>query len=248
MIGFLFSHYPLSLHHSLTDNSMQLQLVVFDLAGTTVKDNQDVHKVLQAALAKVGVHISMEEANLIMGIPKPVAIRQLLEDKNFNEITDNLIEEIHSDFVKQMISFYETDESVGEKEGVSETFAVLKAKGIKVAVDTGFDRPITNAVLKRMGWVEKNLIDTSVTSDEVEQGRPAPDLIYEAMKRTGITNVLSVAKVGDTSSDMNEGTRAGCKWVVGVTTGSYTREGLMNEPHTHLIDQLPELLPILGIS
>lgn len=227
---------------------MQPQLIVFDLAGTTVKDNQDVHKVLQAALAKVGVHISMEEANLIMGIPKPVAIRQLLEDKNYKGITNELIDKIHSDFVRQMVSFYESDESVGEKEGVSETFAVLKAKGIKVAVDTGFDRPITNAVLKRMGWVEKKLIDTSVTSDEVEQGRPAPDLIYEAMKRTGVTSAVNVAKVGDTASDMNEGTRAGCQWVVGVTTGSYSREGLMREPHTHLIDQLPDLLPILGIS
>ena len=135
---------------------MQPQLIVFDLAGTTVKDNQDVHKVLQAALAKVGVHISMEEANLIMGIPKPVAIRQLLEDKNYKEITDELIDKIHSDFVRQMISFYESDESVGEKEGVSETFAVLKAKGIKVAVDTGFDRPITNAVLKRMAGLKKS--------------------------------------------------------------------------------------------
>jgi phosphonatase-like hydrolase len=227
---------------------MKPDLVVFDLAGTTVKDNQDVHKVLQAAMAKIDVHITMEEANVIMGIPKPVAIRQLLEEKNYAAITTDLIEGVHADFVEKMILFYETDESVGEKEGVSQTFAALKANGIKIAVDTGFDRPITNAVLKRMGWIERNLIDTSVTSDEVEHGRPAPDLIYEAMKRTGITQVDKVAKVGDTSSDMNEGTQAGCQWVVGVTTGSYSRASLMKEPHTHLIDQLPELLPILGIK
>jgi phosphonatase-like hydrolase len=227
---------------------MKPELVVFDLAGTTVIDNQDVHKVLQAALAKISFPISMEEANLIMGIPKPIAIRQLLENKNYIGITDVLIDEIHSDFVKQMISFYETDAGVGEKEGVSQTFATLKASGIRIAVDTGFDRPITNAVLARMGWIEKNLIDTSVTSDEVALGRPAPDLIYEAMKRTGITDVKKVAKVGDTASDMNEGTSAGCSWVVGVTTGSYSRQSLINEPHTHLIEQLPELLPILGIS
>lgn len=227
---------------------MKPELIVFDLAGTTVKDNLDVHKVLQAALAKISFHISMEEANLIMGIPKPVAIRQLLENKNYSKITEELIETIHSDFVKQMISFYKTDASVGEKEGVSKTFAALKASGIKIAVDTGFDRPITNAVLNRMGWIEKNLIDTSVTSDEVAQGRPAPDLIFEAMKRTGITDVKKVAKVGDTASDMNEGSSAGCSWVVGVTTGSYSREGLMQEPHTHLIEQLPELLPLFGLS
>jgi len=227
---------------------MKPELVVFDLAGTTVKDNQDVHRVLQSALKKKGVLITLEEANVIMGTPKPVAIRQLLEDKNYPSITDQFVDEIHTDFVKEMISFYETDESVGEKAGVSKTFAELKSHGIKVAVDTGFDRQITNALLKRMGWIERNLIDASVTSDEVENGRPAPDLIYEAMKRTGVTDVLRVGKVGDTSSDMNEGSRAGCRWVVGVTTGSYSRENLLKEPHTHLIEQLPELLPILEIS
>lgn len=227
---------------------MQPELVVFDLAGTTVKDNQDVHRVLQSALKRNGVMITIEEANVIMGTPKPVAIRKLLEDKNYPRITDRFIEQIHNDFVAEMIAFYETDDTVGEKEGVSHTFASLKAHGIKIAVDTGFDRQITNALLKRMGWVERKLIDTSVTSDEVENGRPYPDLIFEAMKRTGVTDVLRIAKVGDTSSDMNEGTRAGCRWVVGVTTGSYSRASLLTEPHTHLIAQLPELLPILGIS
>lgn len=227
---------------------MQLELVVFDLAGTTVKDNQDVHRVLQSALRRNGVMITLEEANAIMGTPKPVAIRKLLEDKQYPRITDQFIEQVHTDFVNEMIAFYETDTSVGEKEGVSKTFASLKARGIKIAVDTGFDRQITNALLKRMGWFERDLIDVSVTSDEVENGRPYPDLIFEAMKRTGVTNVLRVAKVGDTSSDMNEGTRAGCRWVVGVTTGSYSRASLLTEPHTHLIEQLPELLPILGIS
>lgn len=227
---------------------MKPELIVFDLAGTTVKDNQDVHRVLQSALKRNGVAITIAEANVIMGTPKPVAIRKLLEDKNYPRITSQFIDQIHTDFVNEMITFYEKDDTVGEKEGVSKTFASLKAQGIKIAVDTGFDRQITNALLKRMGWVERKLIDTSVTSDEVENGRPYPDLVFEAMKRTGVTDVARVAKVGDTASDMNEGTRAGCRWVVGVTTGSYSRKNLLKEPHTHLIEQLPELLPILGIS
>ena len=33
---------------------MSLELIVFDLAGTTVKDNHDVHRALQNALAKYG--------------------------------------------------------------------------------------------------------------------------------------------------------------------------------------------------
>jgi len=227
---------------------MQIDLVVFDLAGTTVKDNQDVHKVLQAALKKKGITISLADANEVMGIPKPVAIKQLLEGKNYPNINDEFIDEIHTDFVASMISFYETDASVGEKVGVSETFAALKANGIKVVVDTGFDRQIVTPLLKRLGWKENNLIDDSVTSDEVKQGRPFPDLIFEAMKRTGVRDVARVAKVGDTASDLHEGTSAGCRYVLGITTGAFSRAELAKEPHTHLIESISELLLILGIK
>lgn len=227
---------------------MQIDLVVFDLAGTTVKDNQDVHKVLQAALKKKGITISLADANEVMGIPKPVAIKQLLEGKNYPNINDEFIDEIHTDFVASMIYFYETDASVGEKVGVSETFATLKANGIKVVVDTGFDRQIVTPLLKRLGWKENNLIDDSVTSDEVKQGRPFPDLIFEAMKRTGVRDVARVAKVGDTASDLHEGTSAGCRYVLGITTGAFSRAELAKEPHTHLIESISELLLILGIK
>jgi len=225
---------------------MNIELVVFDLAGTTVKDSQDVHRVLQVALRNAGVDISLEDANEVMGIPKPVAIRQLLEGKEYTSITNELVEAIHTDFIKEMILFYETDNSVGEKEGVSETFAALKRMGIKVAVDTGFDRKITDSILKRMTWKNNNLIDASVTSDEVENGRPYPDLIFEAMKRTGVTDITRVAKVGDTPSDMQEGTRAGCSYVVGITSGAFTKPELEREPHTHLISDIEELLPLIG--
>lgn len=225
---------------------MKIELVVFDLAGTTVKDNQDVHRVLQVALQNAGVDISLVDANEVMGIPKPIAIRQLLKGKGYSPITDDLIDTIHADFIKEMILFYETDKSVGEKEGVSETFATLKSKGIKVAVDTGFDRKITDALLERMNWKKNNLIDASVTSDEVENGRPYPDLIFEAMKRTGVTDITRVAKVGDTPSDMQEGTRAGCSCVVGITSGAFSKKELEQEPHTHLISTIEELLPLVG--
>jgi phosphonatase-like hydrolase len=227
---------------------MDIQLVVFDLAGTTVKDNKDVHRVLQSALAKNNVAVSIYDANQVMGIPKPVAIRQLLEKRydGSNPITERWIEKIHQDFVTEMIRFYEEDKSVGEKEGVSETFKALKKMGIKVGVDTGFDRPITAPLLKRLGWEKKNLIDCSVTSDEVPRGRPYPDLIHKAMKLAGVHDPSRVAKVGDTVSDLEEGNSAGCGLVIGITTGAFTRDELSNSKHSFLIERIPQLLKILA--
>src|SRR5687768_16774070 len=115
---------------------MAIELVVFDLAGTTVKDNRDVHRVLQWAMRKHGVEISMEDANAVMGIPKPVAILDLLEKQysGVRPLTQEWIDDIHRDFVQEMIHFYKTDPSVGEKEGVSETFRKLKESKLKVFV------------------------------------------------------------------------------------------------------------------
>ena len=110
-------------------------------------------------------------------------------------------------------------------------------------MDTGFSRPIADAIIGRLGW--SDLIDASVASDEVERGRPYPDMIFRAMELTNVADVRNVAKVGDTASDMRQGTEAGCSWVVGVTTGAYSAAALQREPHTHLIEQLPELRSVL---
>lgn len=225
-------------------------MVVFDLAGTTVKDNKDVHRVLKNALANFDVHMTIDDANEVMGIPKPIAIEKLIQKKYHGNksIISEWIHEIHELFVKEMIYFYRTDLSVMEKDGVSETFKKLQAYDIKVVVNTGFDRLITNALLGRMAWEKNHLINASVTSDEVLRGRPYPDMIFKAMELTGIRDISKVAKVGDTVSDLQEGNSAGCSIVVGVTTGAFTKEELEKEEHTHLIEQIPEMLEILGVK
>jgi phosphonatase-like hydrolase len=224
--------------------SMNVQLVVFDLAGTTVKDNKDVHRVLQHTLAKHDVQISIDDANDVMGIPKPVAIRSLLEKrhKGSGKITTQWVDEIHKQFVGEMVWFYETSPGVEEKEGVSHTFRELKKRGVKIALDTGFSRLIVNPILKRMSWLKDDLIDCSVTSDEVLRGRPFPDLIFEAMKQTGIRDAASVIKVGDTASDIQEGKAAGCGMTIGITSGAFSSDALKQENPTHLIDSIPHLL------
>lgn len=225
---------------------MALELVVFDLAGTTVRDNRDVHKALQKAMFDHSVEISLDEANDVMGIPKPVAIEKLLLSKYMGKrtIDENWIDEIHQTFKSYMIDFYLNDASVREKDGVSDLFKMLRRRGIQVGVDTGFDRTITQPLLERLGWERNDLIDVSITSDEVLRGRPFPDMIFKMMALTGVNNSAFVAKVGDTISDLEEGNAAGCKWVIGVTDGAFSRQQLSKGPHTHLVDDVCDVIPI----
>lgn len=225
---------------------MSIKLAIFDLAGTTVSDNMDVHRVLMNAMRKAGTEISLDEANEVMGIPKPVAIGMLLQRKTGEAvISKDRIDKIHHDFVNGMVEFYQTSPTVHEKEGVSQTFNELKRGGVKVFVDTGFDRQIVDVILQRMGWQERGLIDGSVCSDEVAFGRPFPDLVYRAMELASVDDSSMVAKIGDTVSDLVEGSNAGCRFVIGVTSGAHSAEKLREEYHTHLVERLEEVLPVL---
>lgn len=225
---------------------MAIKLVVFDMAGTTVEDKDNVHEALINGFKKHNYSIDREDANSVMGIPKPVAIRTLLELKfGQKEKTGELVSRIHAAFVDEMIAFYKSDPSVKAKSNAEETFKNLRAKGILVGIDTGFSRDIADTIFDRLKWKENKLVDLTVTSDEVNNGRPFPDMIFKAMKDLGITSAKEVAKVGDTPSDLEEGTSAGCTYVIGITTGAYTREELEPEPHTHLINDLSEVVDIV---
>lgn len=227
---------------------MKIQLAVFDIAGTTLHDESNVGRVLQQVIQQqAGVPVSLPEVNEVMGYAKPYAIRYLLQQKQDTRHQDaGFVNGLHTLFVQQMSDHYRQDASVREKSGAGKVFQALKQRGIKIALDTGFDRAITNIILERVGWLNNGIIDTVVTSDEVAQGRPYPYMIYRAMEQLGIQSIQQVAKIGDTISDLEEGTNAGCPYVIGVTTGAYTKEALEKGPHTHLIAGLEEILEIIS--
>lgn len=227
---------------------MSIKLVIFDMAGTTVEDKDNVHQALIDSFLKFNMIITREEANSVMGIPKPVAIQTILTKKfkqEENEITFKLRDDIHSAFVEEMLAFYKNDPSVKSAKNAETTFAALKEIGILVGIDTGFSRDIAEAIIDRLEWREMQLIDYSVTSDEVANGRPFPDMIFKAMEDLNISSPQEIAKVGDTISDLKEGTSAGCKYVIGITTGAYSESELAETPHTHLIKNLWEVVKIV---
>lgn len=211
------------------------KLVVFDMAGTTVHDADFVNLAVVHGFAAKGVEIEIDHINPLMGIPKPIAIARVLEQIGDDRFVDaSFVDEIHEVFLAEMLRFYQEDPRVREIDGASQVFRVLREHGVKIALDTGFSRPIADVILDRLGWGER-VIDFSVTSDEVARGRPYPDMIESAMRVLDIDDASFVAKVGDTPSDMEQGHAAGCGWVIGVWEGTHTREQLLDYDPTHLV-------------
>jgi len=223
-----------------------IQLVVFDIAGTTVADKGDIAVAFLEAFKKHGFHVDVDEVNIVMGFRKKDAIKTLLQ-KFYPDQEDpgEAIEKIHEAFLENIISFYKNDPDIKPLPYAEETFKYLHQQGIKVALNTGFTKAITEVIMSRLNWKRTDLIDHVVSSDEVSQGRPHPFMIRSIMNVLGVEEASRVAKVGDTQVDVQEGRNAGCGLVVSVTTGAYTREQLESYNPDHVIDSLKELLALI---
>lgn len=222
---------------------MAIELVVFDMAGTTVSDAGGVGASFSAALAAAGVAADPEHVKAVMGLPKPEAVRILVEAGGTAAASVD-VAAVHRDFVSRMLRYYREDPAVREVPGATAVFRELRSAGVLVALNTGFSRGIADAILQRLGWGQ-NLVNATVTSDEVPRGRPHPDMIHHVMKQLGVADASRVAKVGDTTVDLDEGTSAGCGLVLGVLTGSATRAQLLARPHTHILESIVEIPALL---
>lgn len=71
-----------------------IQLVIFDIAGTTILDNDAIHKAFIVALAAFGYQVSPKQARKVMGIAKPLAIQMILAKNRASEISADYINQI----------------------------------------------------------------------------------------------------------------------------------------------------------
>lgn len=227
---------------------MAIKLVVFDMAGTTVKDDNEVSKAFRSALHKFGYEVPLQKINPIMGYEKNEAISKILHlhEPDPLKITGRLIGNIHQEFVAQMIFHYQSAEVIEPLPNAEETFSALRDMGIQIGINTGFSRNIADAIVARLQWREKNLIDHLVGSDEVKQGRPYPFMIEKMMRDGGITQKNEVAKVGDTEVDIREGQNASCRFIIGITTGAFTCPELEPYYPTHIVDDLAAIPGIIA--
>jgi phosphonatase-like hydrolase len=218
-----------------------IQLVVFDLAGTTVNDEGNVvlrNFVLTARQYKLPD--DPDELNALMGMNKREAFETLALRRYPSDLAtaDELATSALTTFVEQMRSEYERH--LTPVAGAEETFAFLRARGIKIATDTGFDSTIGSLIMERLRWPGR-LIDYAVYSTDVRRGRPAPYMIFRAMERLDVADVRQVMKVGDSPVDLEEGQNAGCGEIIGVLSGAHTAATLSQYPHTHLLQSVAEV-------
>jgi phosphoglycolate phosphatase len=217
---------------------------VLDMAGTTVRDDGAVDEAFVAALSSVG--IGTDEPRFAaaqvyvrdtMGQSKADVFAALLEPADAARATDAFARAY-----ERIVA----EGRVAPIEGASEVFAALRAHDVKICLTTGFAPRTRQALLASLDWGDR--IDLALSPADAGRGRPAPDMILLAMDRLGVPDAGAVAVVGDTTSDLEAGTNAGARAVIGVLSGAHDRKTLATAPHTDLIDDVTGLMEVLTNS
>lgn len=215
-----------------------LKMIVFDMAGTTVDEQNVVYKTLHRAISEAGFELSLDDVlRLGAGKEKMQAIVDILQDKHLEK---SELQVIFNKFILLLDEAYQYLEVVPQP-GAVEIFYYLKAKNIKVVLNTGYNQQTADQLLTKLNWKVGVEIDGLITASQVRANRPQPDMILLAMEQMGITNCEEVAKVGDSIIDIEEGKNAGCALSIGITTGAHSFEQLQTAMPTFIIDNLLQL-------
>jgi phosphonatase-like hydrolase len=220
---------------------MSIDLVVLDIAGTTLEEHGAVYAALEAALVEGGATVPEGALERVKGASKHEAVAALLAEGP--PVEDGTVDRIYDDFRERLLAAYR-ERPPEPFAGVPEALADLRARGIKVVLSTGFERGIAEPLLGSVGW-DGGTIDALVCGSDVPRGRPAPYMIYRAMEVTGVIDAGRVLVGGDTNLDLLAGTNARAGAVVGVLTGSLDAATLGRTPHTHLLASAAELPRLL---
>lgn len=220
--------------------NLKLDLVLFDMIGTTVKDTAHGSSVILESFAKAfqqnGIQVANEELNRQRGKTKRLAIDLILKQQ---AIQNELTERIYKDFMNELIH---NIDSFVEMPGAALVFNQLKSIGIKIGIGSGLPLSFINRLIDHLNWKHEDF-DYINSSDELGKSRPDPIMIEDAMQQLGVFDSQAVLKIGDTINDVLEGKNGGVMTAM-VLTGTQTKNDLGNiEPDFILksISDIPQI-------
>ncbi len=226
----------------------RFQLVAVDLMSTLVGSTEVMAQLLADTLDRAGLGVPSDELRSVVGLPVRRAVMALLRTGASLDDGARISERIIVQLESSLCRHFARPSPARQANEAAHILASLRAQGHRIAVVTTMPRAVVETVLAHAPWFERGLADTIVAASEVEEPRPQPGMIYEAMARTGVIAPSRVMKVGETPADLAEGMLARCGAVVALTSGVHSRDELLSRPHTHLADTLGSILDILALG
>jgi len=221
---------------------MNVEMVAFDVAGTVLNDDglviaafKNAFEATQPDLWPTHGEQWTQYAIDTMGQSKIHVFTELLGDAEKAHIANIAFEESYVSEIAEV--------GAVPIAGAEDLFKYLRAKGVAIALTTGFSRSTLDTLLIELGW--KDLIDISVTPGEAGRGRPHPDMLQKAATTLGITNPASVIVVGDTAADMQAAVSFGAGQAIGVLSGAHDEHRLHDAGATSVINSVADLKSLI---
>ena len=216
---------------------MNYDLVIFDWDGTLMDSTGRIIACMHLAGADLALPLLADEAvRNIIGLGLPEAIRVL-----YPGIADPQLELMRERYAVHFIAAERTPCALYP--GAREMLDALLAAGARLAVATGKSRRGLDRVWASSGL--GGLFHGSRCADETHS-KPHPAMVEELLAELAVPAERALV-VGDTSFDLEMARSAGVDRIA-VSYGAHPVETLWNYQPLAVIDALPQLQPLVGVS
>jgi HAD superfamily hydrolase (TIGR01509 family) len=160
-----------------------IRAVVFDLDGVLIDSEPIWERVTRELLARHGRTFDRVIADQHMGMRLVDVVAAVLEAHD--------LEIDPGEFAKDLLDnlLREFERTLTRMPGAEDALRLAESLGLAVALATGSPRRVADAVIARYGW----RFDTICTGDDVERGKPAPEIYQLAAERLGVDPGACVA-------------------------------------------------------
>lgn len=216
-----------------------IKCVIFDLDGTLVEFKlrvRDAKREILSRFKEYGISLDgLSEDDSIKTIIQRV--KHKAEEKGIDP--ERVVFEIMERYE------LEASNNTNVREGVEKTLRKLKSIGMVVVVATNSCRKVAKLTLERFGLI--NYIDHIVTRDDVENIKPADDVIRKSLEITGL-KPNQVVYVGDSTYDIEASRSAGVKSIA-ILGGIHSENELRSKNPDYIIASIDELITkVLGMD
>ena len=158
---------------------MGKKAVIFDMDGVIFDTEKVYLDIWIEVFEKYGYKMTKELYVNVMGTGRKNVIKTFLE--NFGD--DLPIEKMYEEKDNQLFYIIE-NQGIPLKEGVKELFSMLKEKNYKIALATSAKKERVEKQIKDK-WLKESF-DAIVCGDDVEKGKPSPDIFLKAAKKIDV--------------------------------------------------------------
>lgn len=158
---------------------MGKKAVIFDMDGVIFDTEKVYLDIWIEVFEKYGYKMTKELYVNVMGTGRKNVIKTFLE--NFGD--DLPIEKMYEEKDNQLFYIIE-NQGIPLKEGVKELFSMLKEKDYKIALATSAKKERVEKQIKDK-WLKESF-DAIVCGDDVEKGKPSPDIFLKAAKKIDV--------------------------------------------------------------